>query len=384
MNSKNTIRAAIVGGLLTTTLLSGARADQAADVGALQQQILQLQQRLDALEADQKTADAALQKAADANKPDVKSKSNFDVTVSGLVQVDSYLHLSGNGSEGFDTFRLRRGQIQLDAAIDPRLSGTIMIDAAKDNIGSTNRANAMLQVLSLSYLLNKGKDSATYADAGQVKLPLGYEGYLTSASLPLVERSMLFTQGLYGNVYDTGVQLHGNAGKLQYIAGVFNGLGEDQNNIATRDSKALAGRVLWKAADGLQIGGSAAKGSNGGNITNFFASYTKSKWWLSGEYAKGDKGSGNTIVPGDGFNLTAGYRLAPKLEAVVRYDTFNDTAAGEGKANEETLGLNYYLKGDNAKIQLNLVKHDGPLDSSNGTGYLYDWTELRTGFQVGF
>jgi len=44
--------------------------------------------------------------------------------------------------------------------------------------------------------------------------------------------------------------------------------------------------------------------------------------------------------------------------------------------------LNYYLKSNNAKIQLDLVKHDGPFGS--GSGYQYDWTELRSGFQVAF
>jgi hypothetical protein len=369
-------------GIALSALMLGApaiaQADQADDVSALRQQILQMQQRLDELETNQKATDANAQKAVDATKKGVHSK--FDVDVSGLLQVQAIAPLSGDGSQGENTFRLRRGELKLTANITDRISGLVLFDVAKDKIDSSNRADAMLQEITLSYLLNKNGANKNYIDVGQTKLPLGYESLVSSSALPFLERSMIFTQGKYGDVRDTGAQLRGNAGKLEYRLGVFNSLGDRQNNNAVRDDKAFAGRILWNAGNGIQLGGSAAKGSDSGNIVNLFANYTKDKFWIWGEYAKGTRNSGTTIVDGNGFNVSGGYRFTPKLEAVARFDKFNDTNSGD--ATESTLGLNYYLKSNNAKIQLDLVKHDGPFGS--GSGYQYDWTELRSGFQVAF
>lgn len=373
---KSTLGVALSALILGTPAI--ARADQADDVSALRQQILQMQQRLNKLEQNQKETKTADDQAAEVSKKSVKSK--FDVTIGGLLQVQGIAPLSGDGSQGNNTFRLRRGELKLTGTINDRISGVALFDIAKTKIDSSKRSDAILQEITLSYLLNKGTKNKTYADVGQFKLPLGYESLVSSSALPLLERSMIFSQGKYGDVRDTGAQLRGNAGKLEYRVGVFNSLGDRQNNIAVRDSKAYAGRLLWKAADGLQLGGSFGKGNDSGNIVNLFANYTKRKFWVWGEYAKGSNNSGATIVDGDGFNLTAGYRFTPKLEAVARYDKFNDALKGD--ATESTLGLNYYLKSNNAKIQLNLVKHDGPFGS--GTGYQYDWTELRSGFQVAF
>jgi hypothetical protein len=379
MNLK--IKKSTLGFALSALMLSApaiARADQADDVSALRQQILQMQQRLDELEANQKVTDANAQKAVDATKKGVHSK--FDVDVSGLLQVQALAPLSGDGSQDNDTFRLRRGELKLTANITDRVSGLVLFDVAKTKIDSSNRADAMLQEITLSYLLNKNGTNKNYIDVGQTKLPLGYESLVSSSALPFLERSMIFTQGKYGDVRDTGAQLRGNAGKLEYRLGVFNSLGDRQNNNAVRNDKAFAGRILWKASDGLQLGGSFGKASDSGNIVNLFANYTKDKFWVWGEYAKGSRDSGATIVDGNGFNVSAGYHFKPKLEAVARFDKSND--ANNGDATESTLGLNYYLKSNNAKIQLDLVKHDGTFGS--GSGYQYDWTELRSGFQVAF
>ena len=370
-------------GIALSALMLGApaiaRADQADDVNALRQQILQMQQRLDELEQNQKDTKVIVDKAAEASKQSVKSK--FDLSISGLLQVQGIANLSGDGSQGNDTFRLRRGELKLTGTINDRISGVALFDIAKTKIDSSKRNDAILQEITLSYLLNKNGANKNYIDVGQTKLPLGYESLVSSSALPLLERSMIFSQGKYGDVRDTGAQLRGNAGPLEYRIGIFNSLGDRQNDVASRDSKAYAGRLLWKAAEGLQLGGSFGKANDSGNIVNVFANYTRNKFWVWGEYAKGSRDSGATIVDGNGFNLTAGYRLSPKLEAVARYDKFSDTDKGDAK--EATLGLNYYLKSNNAKIQLNLVKHDGPSGVS-GSGYSNDWTELRSGFQVAF
>src|SRR5690606_34291783 len=143
-------------GVALTALMLGApvvaHADQAEDVDALRKQLLELQQRLDELENSQKETKATAEKAAEASKAGVKSK--FDVSVGGLLQVHGYAPLSGDGSQGHDTFRLRRGELKLTANITDRITGTAMFDIAKAK-NAPKEKDSVLQEINIAYLLSK-------------------------------------------------------------------------------------------------------------------------------------------------------------------------------------------------------------------------------------
>ncbi len=83
-----------------------------------------------------------------------------------------------------------------------------------------------------------------------------------------------------------------------------------------------------------------------------------------------------------------GYLFTPKLEGIARYDYFDTNKnATNADGTDLTLGLNYYLKGNNAKVQLNLVRRNGDPTALTGNGandLRNDRYELRTNFQVAF
>jgi hypothetical protein len=423
--------------LAAATLLGNGLPAQAqqTEVEALRAQIEELSQRLEKLETSQVAA-------AETARSTPPVSSRFPVTLSGLLQVHSlnFFNQEGPAPTASDTFRLRRGEIRITApSITPRLSGTIMFDPAKAQFNrsasfgeagsNTIRArDAILQEIQLSYLLKRaapgaapGMQNNIYIDVGQFKIPVGYESLLSSSALPLVERALMFTQrdpfdGGYGDVRDTGIQLRGTQGQFEYRLGVFNGFGDRQNTLAVSDAKAVLGLLSYrpKGIQGLQLGVSGGTGNTGfrgsgsllsgpradRDIVNAFAVYNRDKLTLQAEYLEGS-GTGITNVGSSGpvisardirgYYGTVGYRFTPKLEGVLRYDFLNANrdGAGDTEVRDIIAGLNYYIRGNNAKIQVNVLRRDGAggLGSSvsnPSSDIQNDRTELRVQGQVAF
>jgi hypothetical protein len=387
---------------------------QQTETEALRQQIEELTGRLQRLEEAQAASTATAK-----SSPSITSR--LPVTVSGLLQVHGLGFLGQDNAfpRRADTFRLRRGEIRLTApTITPRISGTIMFDPAKAiavnsaaGAATTIRArDNILQEIQLSYLLNKTNDFTNTVDIGQFKIPIGYEGDLVSSSaLQTVERALFFTQrdtsGTdqgYGDVRDTGVQLRGTYSGLSfagidYRLGIFNGLGDRQNAQATTDPKAVVGRLVVRptALNGLQLGISGGGGNTAlgtGNrrfnrgLFNLFGVYKTDKVTFQTEYLKGESQLRGGIPSSDvrGYYASLGYLFNPRIEGVLRYDTFDSARnLANAEARDITLGLNYYIKGNNAKIQANIVRRNGA-PGSPIADLRPDRTEIRTNFQVAF
>lgn len=428
-----------------------------SDLDALRAQIAALQARLDKLETARQAPPAPLAAppGAPPNSPPGTPPTNnttpppattlpvvakLPVTLSGLLQVNArgYGNQSGPAGKSFNTLQLRRGELRLTGGITDRISGTIMLDPAKQSSASStstvnaktgavtttttpNQANNVLQELMLSYLLNKTPSNTNSIDIGQYKIPVGYEGDLVSSSaIPTVDRALMYQArdpfgGGSGDIRDTGVRLHGTAGVVDYQVGVFNGLGERQNALAAGTPKAFVGRLMFSpdSVQGLALGISGASGNTRNtpaagsqvrrNLFNAFANYTHDKITARAEYLTG-KNQVLAAMPGPTRDIRSyygllGYSFTKKIELVGRYDYFDFARnlspvmgqSGASKVTEATLGINYYIRGNNAKIQANIVRRSGGEGligangfSSNATGFSNSSTQLRTNFQVAF
>ena len=437
---KNKLATAGLIALAAATVVGGRPAQaQQTEIEALREQLEAMQARLDSLEAAKITTD-------EATKATPSVTATQPVRVSGLLQFRGDAFFSQGdialaNQRSVDTFRIRRGEIRLTApTITPRISGTIMFDLARglsSNTGATAAAASFganpFQELQLSYLLKKAKVGSTdniFLDAGQFKIPLGYEGDLVSSSaIQTIERALIFTArdpfgGGYGDVRDTGVQLRGTlGGQFDYRLAAFNGLGERQNQLAASDTKALVARLAYrpKGVPGLIFGVSGAKGNTrtstaftGGNFSapradrdafNVFANYKKDKLTLQAEYLTADTtGFTAALAPPtapsltdiEGYYASVGYLFTPKLEGVFRYDYLDvkNRTTSPFPANSDirdlVLGLNYYIKGNNAKIQANIIRRNGAqglVSSSaitNNNNLKDDSTQLRIQGQVSF
>ncbi|HYQ15786.1 MAG TPA: hypothetical protein VEQ58_08515, partial [Polyangiaceae bacterium] len=157
---------------------------------------------------------------------------------------------------------------------------------------------------------------------------------------------------------------------FSYYVGVFNG--EGQNNLDSNDQKDIAGRIEAYPIKGLTlaVAGYTSLGDRklAGTKDRIEGDlrFEKSGFLLQAEAIRGWDVSGavgaTTKIEGQGFYVTAGYTIADVLQPIVRVgsldpevgkDEHGATAIDKNdEINAYEFGLNYYIKQNDAKLQL--------------------------------
>ncbi|HSK11396.1 MAG TPA: porin [Vicinamibacterales bacterium] len=314
----------------------------------------------------------------------------------GLIQ-GWYLAASGSAT---DTFRLRRAELKLSANLGSKASWLVMVDPSKSL--SMNREwidvegrrvladvlpNQASRILQDAFITLTGIPRVEIS-VGQFKLPLGFEGLESSAALGTVERALFLTDrtrgGTYGDVRDLGAMVKGKAGgAFEYRVGFFNGAGQTQNDVGRPDGKMIAGRLVAHpgVVPGLTVGISAGRGLQGcaaarQDRTGFDAQYVHDALTLRAELMAGRDGSTRRV----GYYAHAAYRVAPDLEVVLRYDSWDPDRAGDATAaaveeRDYVAGASYFLD-TNVKWQVNVLR------KTFTTGVVPTRTQLTTNLQV--
>ncbi len=286
--------------------------------------------------------------------------SSKGVRFEGLLQA---WYLAGDGGVN-DTFRIRRTEMKLSSQITPRVRWVLKIDPSKSmsiNSGGVNQASRMLQDAFITLQSSKN----TSIDIGQYKVPLGLEGLQGSEALDTVERALFASDrtrgGSLGDVRDLGVTLRGPLSHFaNYQLGIFNGVGENQNDTDRNDRKAYAGRLFGHPVSGLQLGISAARSD--GSRTDMTR---RDRWGSEALFKRGRLTLKTELmngVDGDthrrGYYGHVGYLLRPWLEPVFRFDVWDpDTAADNQPSNvverDFVGGFNYFITENHLKLQFN-------------------------------
>jgi phosphate-selective porin len=206
-------------------------------------------------------------------------------------------------------------------------------------------------------------------NVGQFKIPLSLEGLQSSANLD-TERALFASDrsrgGTFGDVRDLGLMLYGPLTKrIDYQIGVFNGSGENQNDVDKHDQKVVAGRLVVRPSfiKGLQLGGSGVWG-NGQRADRprrdrlgaeaFFAHGHVS---FKGELMTGSDGP----IHRRGYYGHFGYHFAPKFQAVFRLDTWDpdiskETTTASATERDYVAGFNYFIRERYFKLQFNYLR----------------------------
>lgn len=274
------------------------------------------------------------------------------------------------------TFRLRRTELRFAGDIAPRARWVLMVDPSKtlrlstsyDSVGDS-RVVTDSRVSQASLMLQDAYVSVDFAgltlDAGQMKLPLSYEGGVqTSPRLPMMERSLFVTDGKLGLVRDMGVVLGGRLSPdVNVSLGVFNGVGENQNTTDGNAQKVVAGRVVLRTGlAGLQLGTSGAWSGSpspenprrdrlGGEVV-----FVRGPVQVQAELMQGWDGD----VVRRGYYALAAYRLGT-VELATRLDVWDrdvdrETAAANVRERDFGVGVNYYLVGSTVRLQGNFTR----------------------------
>jgi hypothetical protein len=302
------------------------------------------------------------------------------------ILAQGWFQLERGNDATTSTFRLRRAEISVKGEILPRHVGyALMIDPAKvrepgtvtvagppDAMGNPTTVTVRQPVSAISALqdfyitfLSEWID----VSVGQFKIPVSWEGYNSSAKIIMPERAPVSV--LFGDKRDLGLRLAKTFPKWGYSAGVFNGPG--LNNTDTNNQKDAALRLEAYPIKGLTIAGVTYD-----SIGYRHRAGTKDRWegdvryeagpyLVQAEYIRGRDVSKDdaAAVTGHGFYVAAGYTLEQvplplhgDLQPIVRVgyldpDTAQDLpeTAGSDEQVHYDVGLNYYLRAHEAKLQ---------------------------------
>lgn len=289
---------------------------------------------------------------------------------------------AGGDANFSDTFRVRRAELKFTGEITPKARWTIMVDPSKSlainnsftTIGETkaitdsaiNQAGRLLQ----DAFITVDASQNLKVNVGQFKVPLGLEGGQSSAALETVERAMFASDrsrgGNYGDVRDIGVMAYGPLGKqVNYQVGLFNGSGENQNDLDKNDQKAVVGRLVIRPSfiKGLQVGGSGAWG-NGAQANRPRRDrlgtellYARHNFMFKSELVTGKDAELHRL----GYYTHFGYKIRPKFETVFRFDVWDpdrrlETSSANVTERDYITGLNYYITENNLKLQMNYLR----------------------------
>jgi hypothetical protein len=306
------------------------------------------------------------------------------------VQIDGFLqiwYLNGHTvANAHDSYRIRRADLKLSGIISPRVRWRLSFDGAKllnltktTTVAADSTALRDASVDQRSRILQEASINVTLVpalrvDVGQQIIPLALEGITASSQIETIQRTMFIEEraraGTLGDIRDVGATARGSiaAGYVDYQVGVFNEMGESQNNTDQNDQKATIGRIAARVPgfDALQIGGSG--GFEGGPAVaqrreraGGEAQFRTGLLTLRSEVMGARDGGVRRL----GYYGLAALRPAPDFELVGRWDYWDpdlhhETGSLDAAERQIVAGVNYFIEGGATRLAANVVRSTFP------------------------
>lgn len=294
----------------------------------------------------------------------------------------------GEPGEGRGTFRIRRAKTELTGWIWHKdLTYELQLSWAGPEPG--NSTQTPLEDAILTWHVG-GRESLRIS-AGQFKVPLGRQEMTSSGYLQFIDRDLLSVEFTRGR--DIGIMADGHlrGGRLQYMAGVFNGNPASRAGNENEKYQYNAritwnpwGPVLYREGDFeskdrplLAVGAQFEHNDRHGTServndfrTTILGADVVLKYRGASLFAE-YFGRHRDLEVGpsyrsDGWHAQAGYFLVKgRLEAAARHARFDPgPAAEDGDVKETGLALNYFVRKHTLKVQGDVRRLD---DGSRGT-----------------
>lgn len=281
-----------------------------------------------------------------------------------------------------DTTRvyLRRARLSATGAFANDFDFRVEVDAA----GSLSNAVGLRAQLTDAYV-NWTKYPAARVRIGQFKSPYGFEQLVSDPVLITPERSLANDRLTQGR--QLGVMLWGDLPRrVNYSIGAFNGTGVN-TNVNDDEGFLVAGRVgaTFLQSDALRFAAAVngyrsedlavVQGPDFGFARDQFRG-ERHAWGADAQLTLGRADFGAEYlaasfdptdnIPFDEFDASgyyanaAWYFIPKKLQGLIRYESFDPTDGGPGDDRTGTwaVGTNYYIRGNDLKLQLYYYRSD--------------------------
>lgn len=287
-----------------------------------------------------------------------------------------------------DRFFFRRARLYVAGSFAEAFDFKAELDLQGNTLGAATgqltRANEIF--------INWHKYAEFNLKFGQLKPAFGAEALLSDTKMVTIERAL--SNDRLSDGRQLGLSAAGDffGKKLSYLAVVGNGNGSNVSAndndkfqkslrlvftpVATAKDRVVVGADgLWSEDAGiakpdLGLPGNLITGSR--TMGGLDAQWTHGPLELSTEWLRGTFRPANGLpvshFTAEGAQVTVAYFLVPaKLQAVVREEWLDpNTDIGGNTLRTLTLGLNYYLKGNDIKFMINYLKGDVPNTTADG------------------
>ena len=271
-----------------------------------------------------------------------------------------------------NNFRIRRSEMKLSGNWNPSARWFLMVDPSKsikEGSISTANDNKILQDLGIGLQIMNGWEIVV----GQMKIPTTAEGLDPSADLPLPERSLIGRTlgdkrhlGLQTSYRDTA----NKDPRWKFTGMISNGGSANADDLTN-------GKDLYARADFVPFGGFSFGGWAGMPDASYHNISDNGRWGVNlrwkgeKEFARFEHGQSNVTIEGNGKRshgqtFEAGYLLSPQIQPVARYERYFPNSLKSANGRAITLGMNYFLSGNNQKLQASYSATKS-LKGSNGS-----------------
>ena len=306
------------------------------------------------------------------------------------VKVDGFLQLwyaDGHTlTNVHDSYRVRRAFVMVNGNISPRVRWRVGVDAAKAlNLTKSSAVVSDSTVLSDAAVDQRSRilqdaaititvNPALRFDIGQQLLPLSYEGVVLTWFIETVQRTMFIEErsrgGTLGDIRDIGATALGTLanGYVNYQVGLYNDMGDSQNQTDANDQKATMGRVVFRVPgfSALQLGGSG--GFEGASKVND----RRERAGGEGQFRAGLLTLRSEVMSArDGNVRRLGYygfgaiRPTSDVELVGRWDYWdpdlhNESGPTTVAERQITAGGSYFIESAATRLSANFVRSSFP------------------------
>lgn len=297
------------------------------------------------------------------------------------LALGGFLHLQGEAGDAPDArfpagdrFLVRRARLGVKGSFVENVDFVLQADLGHNGLGATTNYRAQMTDAFLVW----NKYSFANVTLGQFKVPYGYEQLLSDLKLVTVERSLpndLLTLPRQVGAMVSGAVL---SKRLTYAIAIGNGNGA---NTSVNDNEQfdvigrVAGTLFTQGSVKLTAGVNGYTSYDTGAFTGYRTGrgadlqFYADRFEFNAEYLRTefDRDVG-ADYEADGWSLLAAYTLVPsRWQVAYRFESYDPhTGVGGDDTTLQTVGLNFFLKGDDLKLSLNYLLGDLPTQSNQG------------------